>query len=74
MLSFSKIICYIDSVVKNNRREKLEMARKLTECSALILLFIPVFVAIASVIIKFNVVDFVYFVLVVAYLAPFFLH
>ena len=40
------------------------MARKLTECSALILLFIPVFVAIASVIIKVNVVDFVYLVLV----------
>ncbi len=40
------------------------MARILKECSALILLFIPVFVAIASIIIKFNVVDFVYLVLV----------
>ena len=40
------------------------MERKLTECSALILLFIPLFVALISVIIKFNVVDFVYLVLV----------
>ena len=40
------------------------MANKLTEFSALIILFIPVIVAVASVIIKFNIVDFVYLVLV----------
>ena len=40
------------------------MANKLTEFSALIILFIPVIVAVDNVIIKFNIVDFVYLVLV----------
>lgn len=40
------------------------MANKLTEFSALILLFTPVFFATASVIVSFNMVDFIYLLLV----------
>ncbi len=40
------------------------MEQKLTEITPLILLLLPVFIAIIGVIINFNVVDFVYVVLV----------
>ena len=39
------------------------MEQKLTECSALVLLFMPLFVALVSLIIEFNALDFVYVVL-----------
>lgn len=40
------------------------MEKKLTELAPLVLLFIPVIIAIIGVVISFNIIDFVYILLV----------